>query len=169
MLGPPSGTERSAALTDEPSRVDGPDGRQARESEGGGIAASGPMATLAPSAREGGQGVAEGLVGAVPSGGEGGIQAEFGPYLAGFRRRIQESLHYPPAARRRGLGGTVQLEIELLPTGKVASVVVRSSSSHAILDEAALDSVTRLSPVPFPPGLAPRPLKVRLPIVFELQ
>lgn len=115
---------------------------------------------VAPGGRSGGQGA---------GGGEAAIAAEFGPYLAAFRQRIQEGLEYPPAARRRGLGGMVQLEVELLPTGKVASVVVRSSSSHAILDQAAVDTVSQLPPVPFPPGVPPRPLKVRLPIVFELK
>ncbi len=131
-----------------------------QESVTGGIGGSGPLAMLVPSGRGGGEGAA---------GGEAGVAAEFGPYLAGFRQRIQESLSYPPTARRRGLGGTVQLEVELLPTGKVASVVVRSSSSHAVLDKAALDTVSQLRPVPFPPGVPRRPLKVRLPIVFELQ
>ncbi|MGH7263200.1 MAG: TonB family protein, partial [Candidatus Rokuibacteriota bacterium] len=50
-----------------------------------------------------------------------------------------------------------------------ASVVVRSSSSHEVLDEAALETVRRLAPDPFPPGLPPRPLRIRLPIVFELR
>lgn len=131
-----------------------------RESATGAIPASGPLAMLVPSAREGGEGAA---------GGEGGIPPEFGPYLAAFRQRIQEALDYPLAARRRGLGGTVQLEVELLPTGKVNSVVVRSSSSHAVLDQAALDTVSQLQPMPFPPGVSPRPLKVRVPIVFELR
>lgn len=130
-----------------------------QESVTGGIPGGGPVAMLVPS---GGRGEGTG-------GGEGGILAEFGQYLAGFRQRIQESLSYPPTARRRGLGGTVHLEVELLPTGRVASVVVRSSSSHAVLDQAALDAVSQLQPVPFPPGLPSRPLKVRLPIVFELQ
>jgi protein TonB len=102
-------------------------------------------------------------------GGDGGIPSEFGPYLVRLRQRIQEALNYPTTARRRGLAGTVQLEIDLLPSGKVASVIVRSSSSHAVLDEAALDTVRRLSPDPFPPGLQSRPLRIRLPIVFELQ
>lgn len=115
---------------------------------------------LVPGGRSGGEGA---------GGGEAGIPAEFGPYLAAFRQRIQEALDYPVAARRRGVGGTVQLEVELLPTGKVASVVVRSSSSHAILDQTARDTVSQLRPVPFPPGVPPRPLKVRLPIVFELK
>ena len=123
---------------------------------------------LAPSGRGGGEGIAPGVAASSASG-EGGIPAEFGPYLARFRQRVQEALNYPPAARRWGLGGTVHLEIDLLPSGKVASVLVRSSSSHEVLDETALDTVRRLAPDPFPPGLASRPLRIRLPIVFELQ
>lgn len=115
---------------------------------------------LAPSAGAGAAG---------PGGGDGQVPAGFGPYLAALRQRIQESLNYPVSARRRGLGGIVQLEVELLPNGKVASVVVRSSSSHAVLDQAALDTVSQLPPAPFPPGLPSRPLKVRVPIVFELR
>jgi protein TonB len=143
--------------------VPGSDGGSAgaiREVFSEGIQGTGPLAMVAPSGRGGGEGVV---------GGEGGMPAEFGPYLQAFRQRIQESLRYPLPARRRGLGGTVQLEVELLPTGKVASVVVRSSSSHAVLDQAALDTVSRLQPVPFPLGAPPRPLKVRLPIIFELK
>ena len=133
-----------------------------QESPPGGSLGAGPLAMLSPSA-------GAGVTAAGPGGGDGGVPAEFGPYLAGFRQRIQESLTYPLAARRRGLGGIVQLEVELLPSGKVASVVVRGSSSHAVLDQAALDTVTRLQPAPFPPGVPPRPLKVRVPIVFELK
>ena len=138
------------------------------EAIGHGIPGGGPLAMLAPSGR-GGEGVAASVSASGPGGGEGGIPAEFGPYLVRFRQRIQEALNYPPTARRRGLGGTVQLEIDLLPTGKVASVVILSSSSHAVLDEAALDTLRRLSPDPFPAGLPSRLLRIRLPIVFELR
>ncbi|MBI3030272.1 MAG: energy transducer TonB [Candidatus Rokubacteria bacterium] len=133
-----------------------------QESPAGGGLGAGPLALLAPSA-------GAGLSPAGPGAGDGGVPAEFGSYLAAFRQRIQESLNYPLAARRRGLGGVVQLEVELLPSGKVASVVLRGSSTHAILDQAALDTVSRLDPAPFPPGVPPRPLKVRVPIVFELK
>lgn len=158
----------AAPAAPQPSVSQWTGGESFQESIGGGISGGGPLAMLATSGQAGGGGAARAA--AVGSGGgDVGIPAEFGPYLARFRQRLQEALNYPSTARRRGLGGTVQLEIDLLPSGRVASVVVRSSSSHEVLDEAALETVRRLSPDPFPPGLPPRPLRIRLPIVFELR
>lgn len=101
--------------------------------------------------------------------GAGGPAAEYGPYLARLRERIQGSLTYPLAARRRGLAGTVNLEIVIRPDGHIGTVAVADSSSHAILDEAALQTVKRLAPEPFPSDVPPRTLRVRLPVVFALE
>ena len=158
----------AAPTAPQPSLSQWTSGESFQESIGGGIPGGGPLAMLAPSGQAAGGGAA-GAAAVGPGGGDGGIPAEFGPYLVRFRQRIQGALNYPPTARRRGLGGTVQLEIDLLPSGRVASVVVRSSSSHEVLDEAALETVRQLAPDPFPPGLPSRPLRIRLPIVFELR
>ena len=104
---------------------------------------------------------------AVP--GSGGDGAEYAGYLASVRRRIQESLAYPTAARRRGLTGTVQIELAIEPTGAISEVLLAASSSHRLLDEAALEAVRGLERVPFPSGLRPRRLRVRLPVVFDLR
>ena len=129
---------------------------------GGGDARGGAAAT-APTGPGGGDGQ---LALAVP--GAGGAEM-YGPYLASLRRRLQEMLEYPPAARRRGLSGTVDLEIALESTGRVSEVLLVRSSSHAMLDEAALHAARNLSRVPFPPDVRPRALRVRLPVVFELR
>ncbi len=68
------------------------------------------------------------------SGGSGAAPAEYGPYLRQFRQRVQESLVYPLAARRQGLGGTVELHVWLEATGRVRDVQVARSSSHDVLD-----------------------------------
>jgi periplasmic protein TonB len=95
--------------------------------------------------------------------------AEYGGYLNTVRRRILEALRYPPPARSRGLKGTVQLEIFIQLDGAISTVSVTGSSSHPLLDEAAVEAVRSLAPQPFPKGLTPRPLRVRLPVVFDLQ
>ncbi|MBI4242105.1 MAG: energy transducer TonB, partial [Candidatus Rokubacteria bacterium] len=69
----------------------------------------------------------------------------------------------------RGLTGTVRMEIVVHPDGAIAGVSLLQSSSHPILDQAALDAVRRLQPLPFPAELPPRTLSVRLPVVFELR
>ena len=104
-----------------------------------------------------------------PSAGRGEAAAEFGPYLARFRERIQESVVYPLAARRRGLAGRVEVELLLDPSGRVRDLAVVSSSSHMLLDEAAVEAVRSLSPIPLPEHLPRRPLRVRLPVVFQLR
>jgi len=109
---------------------------------------------------------------AVPGGGSvgpGGPGAEYGAYLGGLRQRIQQSLRYPLAARRRGLSGTVHVEIVIRPDGVIGGVAVADSSLHAILDDAAVDAIRRLAPAPFPSDVQPRTLRVRLPVVFALE
>jgi protein TonB len=100
------------------------------------------------------------------SGDDGGVYAG---YIALLRRRVQEGLTYPSAARRRGMSGTVHLDISVEPTGTIADVLIVRSSSHDVLDAAALDAVRALRRVPFPPGVRPRAVRVRLPVVFELR
>ena len=93
----------------------------------------------------------------------------YGPYLFALRRRLHEALEYPAAARRRGLTGTVELEIALEATGRVNDVRLVRSSSHAVLDAAALEAARGLGRVPFPPDIRPRALRVLMPVVFELR
>jgi protein TonB len=102
---------------------------------------------------------------AVP--GDGGDP--YASYLAMLRRRVHEAMRYPAAARRRGLTGTVHLDIVLEPSGRIADVALARSSSHGVLDDAALDAVRSLGRVPFPDDVRPRALRVRLPVVFELR
>jgi len=97
------------------------------------------------------------------------VPPEFGPYLAGLRRRIQELVVYPLAARRQGLAGRVEVEVVLEPTGRVRDVTMVASSTHPMLDDAALEAVRSLPPVPLPENLPRRPLRVRLPIIFDLR
>jgi len=104
-----------------------------------------------------------------PGPGAGAIPAEYGPYLQRFRQRVQEALAYPLAARRQGLRGTVELDVWLDPAGRVRDVRVARSSSHGLLDDAAIATVRNLGPLPFPESLPRRALLIRLPLVFDLR
>src|SRR5213592_509675 len=116
--------------------------------------------------------VSQGFALAVAGGGAGGPSssgAEYGVFLGRLRARVQQSLRYPLAARRRGLSGTVNVEIIIRPDGAISAVAVADSSSHAVLDDAAVETIRRLAPEPFPPNVPPRTLRVRLPVVFALE
>lgn len=137
-------------------------------------AGTGSVASDAPSAAGGGTASGGGSGGsrvalAGPGTGRSEVPPEFGPYLARFRQRIQEQVVYPLAARRRGIAGRVEVDVLLEPTGRVRDVTITGSSSHAMLDEAAVEAVRSITPIPLPDGLPKRPLRVRLPIVFDLQ
>jgi protein TonB len=67
------------------------------------------------------------------------------------------------------VAGTVHLDVLISADGAVRHVAVARSSSHPVLDDAAVESVRALRPVPFPAGLAPRALRVRMPVVFDLR
>lgn len=159
---PPAGSSMTSAP---------PDGRgQASE----GPVASGPGGGTGPPTRgdaDRGSGGGPGapLALATPGTGGPGAAPEYGSYLRQFRRRVQESLIYPLAARRQGLGGTVELHVWLEATGRVRDVQVARSSSHTVLDDAAVETIRRLGPVPFPESLPRRPLLIRIPLVYELR
>lgn len=106
---------------------------------------------------------------AVPSDGDGRVLPEYDRFYSLIRRRIGEHLLYPAAAKRRELSGTVLLEIVLNSDGKVGRVTLLRSSSHALLDEAAIESVKRAAPFSFLQALPARQVVVRLPVIFELR
>jgi periplasmic protein TonB len=105
---------------------------------------------------------------AIPGDGRGG-EREYAAYYRLLRGRVVESVKYPPTARRDGLTGTVEMDLFVEPTGTISRVVVVASSSHRVLDDAAVAAVRRVGQVPFPEHLHPRPLRIRLPVVFVLQ
>jgi protein TonB len=109
------------------------------------------------------------FVASVPPDGGSGVGAEYGPYLAALRQRIQQSVRYPASARRRGVAGTVSVEILILANGTIGNVTVLESSTHAVLDEAALDTIRSLPRMPLPAELPARPLRVRVPVVFQMR
>jgi protein TonB len=86
-----------------------------------------------------------------------------------LRRHIGEALEYPASLRRRGLTGTVEIEISVRADGTIGDVTLTRSSTSSSVDAAALDAVKRLPPVRFPTALPPRALRVRVPVVFDLR
>ncbi|MGH7312778.1 MAG: energy transducer TonB [Candidatus Rokuibacteriota bacterium] len=160
----PIETRGRSALAD----VTGPD-----DASGIGVAASPDLGSTRPPPGDGGSGEAgagQQLARRAPGSEDGEApQAVYTEYLSRLRQRLHEALRYPPAARRRGLTGAVTIELTILPSGLISDVSVVASSSHPLLDDAAVETVRELRAQPFPASLPPRTLRVRLPVVFQLE
>ncbi len=163
---PPSEPEPAVAASPQAPTSSPGQGRSGASEPASGVRAAGETRGDAASGPPGGPGSPLAL--ATP-GGSVGAPPAYGPYLQRFRQRVHEALIYPLAARRQGLGGTVELEVWLEATGRVRDVRVVRSSSHRLLDEAAVETIRGLGPVPFPDSLPRRSLLIRIPLVFELR
>jgi protein TonB len=149
-----------------PAPISSPGQDRGPSDRGSGARAMGETRGDAASGASGGPGSPLAL--ATP-GGSVGAPTEYGPYLRHFRQRVHEALVYPLAARRQGWGGTVELEVWLEASGRVRDVRVVRSSSHRLLDEAAVETIRGLGPIPFPDSLPRRSLLIRIPLVFDLR
>lgn len=76
---------------------------------------------------------------------------------------------YPPQARMMGLQGRVELEVEVLPSGRPGKVRIEHSSGESILDRAAVNAVKRWRFVPARRGATAVTSTVIVPIVFKLE
>lgn len=85
--------------------------------------------------------------------------------LASAARRFR---NYPALARSRGWEGVVEVAVVAGPIGPPAVQLVRTSG-HAVLDEQAIDMLTRAAArTPLPDSLRSRGFRILLPIRFSL-
>jgi len=80
-------------------------------------------------------------------------------YLDGWKRRIERvgTLNFPNEARRRSMSGNPVLEVSIRANGSLDSVIVRRSSGHTELDNAAVGIVKLAAPFdPFPTAMRAR-------------
>ena len=82
---------------------------------------------------------------------------EFAAYMDAWRRKVERvgNLNYPGEAARRGLSGSLLLEVALNPDGTIEAVALRRSSGERILDDAAVRIVRLAAPfAEFPERIA---------------
>jgi protein TonB len=84
-------------------------------------------------------------------------------YLDGWKRRVERvgTLNFPDEARRQAMSGNPVLEVAIRADGSLEQVLVRRTSGHRELDNAAL-RIVRLS-APFDPF--PRVMRERYPVL----
>lgn len=81
---------------------------------------------------------------------------KYAAYMDAWRAKVERigNMNYPEEARRRGLAGSLVLDVALNPDGTVHSIAVLRSSGHRLLDDAAVRIVELAAPfAPFPPDI----------------
>ncbi len=97
-------------------------------------------------------------------------ESDVAVYLDSWRRKIERvgTMNFPAAARRDKLSGTPVIEVTIGADGKLLRTVVRRSSGHAEIDEAAIRILKLAAPFdPFPSDLTAKHDEIR--IAYEWQ
>lgn len=101
-----------------------------------------------------------------------GLQSDNGPEQPTIEAkplyRLNPPPDYPPLARRRGLEGTVQLDVLVNSRGGVHEVRLAGTSGHDLLDRAAMAAVQTWLFQPGKRGEQSIDMWVRVPIRFAL-
>jgi protein TonB len=97
-------------------------------------------------------------------------ESDVAVYLDSWRRKIERvgTMNFPDVARRRKLSGTPVIEVTIGADGRLLQTVVRRSSGHAEIDEAAMRILKLAAPYdPFPGALGAKHDQIR--IAYEWQ
>jgi protein TonB len=81
----------------------------------------------------------------------------YAAYMEAWRAKVERigNINYPDEARQRKLSGALLLDVALRPDGSVIEILVRRSSGHKVLDDAAVRIVELAAPfAPFPDDIA---------------
>ena len=97
-------------------------------------------------------------------------ESDVAVYLDSWRRKIERvgTMNFPDVARRKNLSGTPVIEVTIAADGHLVRTVVRRSSGHAEIDEAAMRILKLAAPYDsFPAALAAKHDEIR--IAYEWQ
>ncbi len=90
-------------------------------------------------------------------------------FSSDVRGKIAIAKYYPGLAREKGWEGKPVIEFQIGKNGELLDSSIAVSSTHEILDLAALDAVKKASPYPkIPKSLQTDSIKFKLPISFRL-
>ncbi|HEX3913177.1 MAG TPA: TonB family protein [Steroidobacteraceae bacterium] len=97
-------------------------------------------------------------------------ESDVAVYLDTWRHKIERvgTINFPAVARREKSSGTPVIEVTIGSDGKLLQTIVRRSSGHAEIDEAAMRILKLAAPFdPFPPELSAKHDQIR--IAYEWQ
>lgn len=81
---------------------------------------------------------------------------KYASYMEAWRTKVERigNLNYPDEARRQKLSGSLRLGVALNSNGTINEIVLRRSSGHKVLDDAAIRIVKLAAPfAPFPESI----------------
>ncbi len=77
---------------------------------------------------------------------------------------------YPRVALDNNWNGRAEVHMAIEANGMIASMSIKSSSGHEILDRQALDMIRKAKPLtPIPASLRGRAFAVDIPVIFSLE
>lgn len=95
-------------------------------------------------------------------------KADYG-WLAGILSpRIEALKQYPVDARLKHIEGRVVVRIVIQEDGQIVSAAIAKSSGHDTLDQAALETIRKISPVTLTQPLEQSPVTLHVPIRYQL-
>jgi len=89
-------------------------------------------------------------------------------YKGRVAAKLRRAKRYPRQAERKQITGVVHVSFTIASSGSVSGIRISRSSGHAILDQAAIDMVTRASPMPkFPREVRHAKMTIQVPVQFD--
>ncbi len=83
-------------------------------------------------------------------------------------RRIESFIQYPAEARLNHMEGRVLVRLVIEGTGHIVSVAIAKSSGYPVLDQAALDTLRRASPILLSQPLPKSSVTIQIPLRYRL-
>ncbi len=91
-------------------------------------------------------------------------------YFAMVSAHLNRRKVYPPEARKARQQGVVTVRFTVDRAGNISNVSIKRSSGHEVLDQATLDLVRRVAPLPrFPSSIQRDSITLSLPIDYSLR
>ncbi len=95
-------------------------------------------------------------------------KVDYGWLAGAIRVRVEQLKHYPHIARANRWEGRVVLRAIIGEDGQLVDLKVAESSGHSVLDEAALEVLTKAAPLTLPQPLGRPQVVVQVPISYRL-
>lgn len=88
--------------------------------------------------------------------------------IAVIYQALNQHFTYPRLAQRRNWQGKVLLSIRVTASGKIKNIKLNQSSGYAILDQAAMSSLTKVGELPQLISWLPYDIDLTLPVIYQL-